>query len=188
MRRVVSGFAVIGLALAACGGGDGGDSGSSKGKEYVDAIMATFESEEEMPIPEDDARCVAEGMVDTIGVDELEAAGVTPDDIRSASDEGGPLADFKPTETQADEMVDTMFRCVDFGDVFASSLAADESAPDIPADKVECLGDAMEQSDTFRTSLRNEFLGVETSGDDESAAFVELFEQCDISLSDLVGS
>jgi hypothetical protein len=73
---------------------------------------------------EDEARCVAGGIVDGVGEDRIEELGFTPDDVDMIED-----ADF--TDDEIDTMVDVYFDCVDVRQVIVANLAAgvgDEAA------------------------------------------------------------
>lgn len=86
------------LFLVACGG-DGDDESSDDGgsdttesegssgesNEYVDTLAASMvEGEDELTLDEETATCVATAIVDLVGVDALEEAGVSPDDLAAA--------------------------------------------------------------------------------------------------------
>jgi hypothetical protein len=67
---------------------------------------------------EEEARCWAGGVVDTLGEDRLEELGFTPDDVDMI-----PGAGF--TDDEIDTMVDLYFECVDVRQLLATNLAAD---------------------------------------------------------------
>ena len=79
MRRVIS-IAIVGV-LAACG-----SSGGSEKASYVDAAMKGYKdapASTKDVMSESEARCLVEGMVDIIGVDNLKKNGIKPDDLNS---------------------------------------------------------------------------------------------------------
>lgn len=65
--RTLAAATSVALALAACGGSDGGS--SDDGGDPTDRIAALFE---EAGAPEDEARCVAEQLDDDITPDQVE--------------------------------------------------------------------------------------------------------------------
>jgi hypothetical protein len=178
------------LALASCGdddsGGSGGDSQSADGQEYVDAIMSTFDAED-AGFPEEDAQCVAERTVDIVGVDTLQEAGITPEEI-AAGDGEDLLADFEPTEEQADAIVDGFFECVDFAELFVGQMTMTTDVQ-IDEEKLRCIGERMQSSEALRASLKASVLGDESTDDpfSEDAIFT-MFEECDVELTDLMPS
>lgn len=181
-----TGVAALVLALAACGGdGDGGgdrDSQTTEGKAYVDAMMATYDPS--MGFDEQQGRCIAELAIDTIGVSTLKDAGITPEDMDSGD---SLLADYQPTEAQADSLIDGMFECIDFGELMVSQMGSTDIS--IPDDKVKCIGQAMADSSAFRDSLKADMLGVESTSSDtdiETAIFA-IFDSCEVDFADLMG-
>jgi hypothetical protein len=103
MTRVAAALTAL-LVFAGCSSGgsskpssavtsttsDAGDRGA-----YADAIYASLVAETPS-VPEDDMRCVAEAIVDGVGVDRLHAAGVTVAQARRP--------DFEPPEAIAQSM------------------------------------------------------------------------------------
>jgi len=67
-------------------GGDDDKKGPSVGGDeqaYVDALIAEFKADPDDTMPLDDAQveCMAKGFIDVLGVDRLEAAGITPENF-----------------------------------------------------------------------------------------------------------
>lgn len=179
--------AVTALALTACGGGDSGggrDSQTDEGKAYVDAMMSTYSAD--MGFTEPQARCIAELAIDTVGVQALEDAGITPDKMNSSE---GLLADYTPTTEQADQLVDGVFGCVDFGELMVSQMAADDTVT-LPEDKVRCIGNEMAKSEAFKDSLKADMLGIEATADDAAIdeAIFGIFDTCEVDFADLMGA
>jgi hypothetical protein len=87
-RRLVAAAAAV-LALAACSGG------SSDRAAYVDAASAGLLAETPTA-PADDIRCVAQAIVEGIGVDRLRRAGVSVGELRNP--------EFEPPATIATSM------------------------------------------------------------------------------------
>jgi hypothetical protein len=185
LTKAAATAAMVALALTACGGGGGGSSRESQtedGKAYVDAMMSTYSAD--MGFTEPQARCIAELAIDTVGVQALEDAGITPDKMNSSE---GLLADYTPTTEQADQLVDGVFGCVDFGELMVSQMAADDTVS-LPEDKVRCIGNEMAKSEAFKDSLKADMLGL---GSIEDAAIDEaifgIFDTCKVDFADLMG-
>lgn len=106
---------VMGSALMGC---------SSEGDDAAETPIGQALTEKflegGMVISEEDARCVAGGIVDGVGEDRIEELGFTPDNVDMI--EG---ADF--TDDEIDTMVDVFFDCVDMRQVLVTNLAADVS-------------------------------------------------------------
>jgi hypothetical protein len=176
------------VVTATRGGGDSArDSQTEEGKKYVAAMMASSDAE---TFSADEATCIAEGSVDIIGVKTLQDAGVTPDDMANSSD-SDLLPGFKPTEQQANAILDLMFGCVDFGTMFAEGMVG--SGVDLPSEKMHCVGDQLEASPAFRAFLVSTMLNPDTDTTDPSegggveAAMLEIFTKCGVSTTDLGG-
>jgi hypothetical protein len=187
MRRWVM-LTAVALLAAACGGGGDADSATDEGREYVDAIMVGMD-DDETPIDPDEARCAAEGWVDFYGVDGFRDADVSPENIRAAAEEDADfpsLVDF--TDEQADGFVDIMIECIDFGALFARQLSAEPDGPELSAEQLDCIGSALERSDEFREGMKTEALGGDASETDLTDVTARAFDECDISMSDLLGS
>ena len=71
---------LVGLSVAvACGGEDGPNR-----QAYVDeAVVWIQEDDDEVEVTDAQAACLAEAIVDAVGVDQLDDAGVSPEDLRS---------------------------------------------------------------------------------------------------------
>jgi hypothetical protein len=166
MRRFVM-LVVAGLLAAGCGGGGSvtvGDAvtvAAPTRAEYIEAMMVSGQDGLPGGVTETDVRCVAEKLVDWIGVDALVAAGVRPDDLGFGV---GGLGGFVPTEAQADGIVDINFECYDYGAIMAASFANDPSTANIPSEKAHCVGDEAEKSEAFRAGFKASYLGENIDG------------------------
>jgi hypothetical protein len=177
------------LLLAGCasssgvtGGGavaGGHDSQSAKGKAYIDAMMADF-SKSEQSITSEQARCMAGTMVDVVGVAALEKAGVTPADVTNNT---LVLGSFKPTDQQAEAMLDGIFTCVDFGKILADQLVG-ASGNSVPSDKTQCVGTALTTSSEFRTYMKQTLMGLDTQttipSDGLIPTMLQVFQTCGV--------
>ncbi|MEI8238271.1 MAG: hypothetical protein WCI22_02525, partial [Actinomycetota bacterium] len=185
---VVIVIAVV-VVVVTRGGGSSStkDSQTTEGQKYVKAMVATSDKSQ-FSGPE--TKCIADGLVDLVGVKTLRDAGVTPEKI-IASGSKDLLPGFKPTAGQANSFIDMVFRCVDFGKVLADQMAG--TAVSIPTDKLRCVGNALETNTVFRAYLVQSLLDTSTSTTDTSvgaglqATMVAVFTKCGVSLSDLAG-
>ncbi|HYZ98389.1 MAG TPA: hypothetical protein VE575_06535 [Acidimicrobiales bacterium] len=155
MGRLRLGVAVlvVGVLGAACGddgggggvfgGGDGGgsngDSSTERGQEYVDAMVAWDDENDDLT--EDEKECVSRGWVDVIGVDALDAA-TSPEEL--AESEGQSLSEvgLSLDEQQRDGFWEALAGCID-----VRQLVLDQIGEDVPEEAVACLDENM--SDDF---------------------------------------
>ncbi len=180
MRRSLAIISLTGL-LAACGGG-----GDSNKDAYIDAIAATMQADD-APFDAEQANCIATGMVDAIGVDTIEEAGVTPEEIANDEDDSQfekVTADI--SEEQANDLVDVIFggECFSFGEVLASQMG--EDGPDLSDDQIECIGDQFAKNETFKKAFVDSLITGEDNPDVDAALgdIFSIFGECDIDLAD----
>jgi hypothetical protein len=106
--------------------------------------------EDAEPSTRDEIGCVFEGWVDIIGLDTLDEAGVTPDEL--AQSEDFPAVGLEVSETQARDAADVFFDCADLVELFALSEYSEQD--------VSCVRTALENSDTeLREVMKNDLLG-----------------------------
>ena len=184
MNRMKSASVVVGvLLLASCGGSDGGKSGGATAAEgpYVDALMATFEQDETLPLDESQVRCLAEGVVKVIGVDGFEAAGMSPADI-----EGGASLDSMETLTdeQANDFLNLLFDgdCFDFEKLLTDAFM-EQGGGAMTEEQAGCMAEQFTKDESFK-----ELFAAGLKGDDSvdpTAAMGNIFDvlsACDIPL------
>jgi hypothetical protein len=155
MSRRVAATVIALLVLAACSSGGESDdasptsttSGANDEAAYVDAVFRGLNTET-TGASDDDLRCVAQAIVDGIGVDRFHDAGVTVEQV------GDP--DFEPPQSIADAMnaVDRVamaqgLQACDVGRIVGGDVSrqfARERAPDAEADasEVACFGRGFE--------------------------------------------
>ena len=137
---------------------------STDEQALVDAIVEFGLADPENELSPEDTTCVAETVVDVVGLDALGAGGITLDqpDLDAS--------DFQPTREQADVFTDRLFECMDLGDALVSSLLTDEEAPEfLTEEAARCLGDGMEGSEVFRNFLAESLF----AGDDQDNPFAD---------------
>jgi hypothetical protein len=197
MRRFIGLSVIAVLVLAACGSSGGGGSASSgKGQEYVDAMMKNYDKNGKgSGFTRAQAKCVAEGMVDAVGVDKLESVG-TPDDLASG---GNPFQTIgkKMTPAQADEVVGVLTdgRCFDFKALVVKQAKGDTSGTfaKLTGTQIECFFGELLDNKAFKQAMADSILGRDSSSDafnkafsDQSAVF-KLLSDCKIKPSQLSG-
>ena len=182
---VTSGTTASGLTqpTAPITGSNGHDSQTPEGQAYVDAMM---QSAGDSGMSDLEARCIAEGTVDIIGVQALKDSGVTPEMVA----EGGELLpDYVPTEAQASALLDTMFGCVDFGELMVAGMGVGV----LPAEQVACIGDGLETDETFRSFLISSMISsaseTETTDDPMAlqSALIDIMMSCGVDPSTVGG-
>ena len=186
MRALRSWLLVIGVVLAfaaGCGDDDSESEGSTdtasesdlsdEEQAYVDEAVNGFDAERDAPMTEDDARCIATSMVQTIGVDRLEEMGFTPESFS----EDGDLPEGAVSEADAEVIVSGMADCIDMRELFLAGFTEDES---LSPETIECLTERFDEdlvTDLMVVLLSEGEAGLsETSG--PGAALMEAYTAC----------
>lgn len=202
MIRRITTLIACAVLFAACGGDDEGskDSGAKdsgdqvetpsdpKAQEYADAIAATVQADEAAPFDDEQAQCLGAGMVDIIGVDALEEAGIEPADIE-ADQEGDSFDAIAQdlSEEQAGEIVDLIFDgdCFSFGEMIAAQMATD--GPELSTEQATCVGDEFAKNEAFKQAFANMLLTGEEDPELDAAFsdILTIFETCEIDLTAL---
>lgn len=201
MKRSLAAVPLI-LLLAACGGGGDGDDAEPTTTEasadtttatgadaeaYVDAFVTKAESRPDAALDPTELECAATGVVDILGVDAFVAADLTPEDIATRA-EGDSLADdLEVTDEQATRMAGVMFECVDFGAYFVEQFSASPDAPNIPEDKLRCIGNGLEEDPGFRDLAAQSFLDPTVKVEPDETALAGIFDDCGVTVSELSG-
>jgi hypothetical protein len=124
---------------------------------------------------DDEAACFVGSMVEGIGLDRLEAAGMTPEAFAEADDFSGLVEEAEGRRITVDAMVD----CTDFHDLVLSR-------PDVPAEHARCLREEVSERDLV------EVLVGTTSGEDEptpeaEAAYAAAVAACPEAMAAMAG-
>lgn len=180
MRRLLM-VGAITLAAAACGGEPAADS-------VAKAIATDLRSQEAFAadISEDEARCVGDGIVADLGVDDARTLGR---EGVSADDEEQSFVLASLTDDDVAAIGRAMETCVDGLDAIVVDLIATGilEAPDddfpITDDEAECVGESVAEAVPFGRLLA---IGLEGGGtddlgelsDDEALAFGAAFSAC----------
>jgi hypothetical protein len=197
MRRFVV-ITLVGL-LAACGSSSGSSGGGSDSDAYVDAAMKSYDDASDSvkaTFDRSEAECLVRGIVDAVGVDKLEDAGVEPKDLESGDSPFKSLSnDLTQSEAEDVAAVITDGECFDFTDVVVAQMSEGADNPFGKLDKtqVRCFFDAILKEKVVKQALAQSILGQ----GDSSAALQDAFSNqsklfsilgdCDIRPSELTG-
>ena len=172
MRRGFTLVILVGL-LVACG--SSGSSASGVEQKYIDAMMKSYDSSDaKQTLTRDQAQCISERFITTVGVDQLEAAKLSPADV--AKDQNAFNAVGKTlTRAQAEQVagVFTDGECVNFTDVALKQLNAGGTNPfkGVPDSNLRCMFDRLLAKPAFKDAMVEGILG--SAGSD--AAFTKAF-------------
>jgi hypothetical protein len=153
-------------ALFAVSSDSSGDSGQAD--EYVDAIMKDFESSSSTPgLSRAEARCVAEDIVDTIGVERFQKAGITPKSLRASDGDAMEGLGKDLTRPEAERLVDVVFRgdCFDIGAVFAREAREEQGTSAKTARAMACFFRKMTELPAFRKAMADSLQGKSSTDD-----------------------
>lgn len=159
MRRGTALLALLALAVTGVGCSDDDDGAA---QEYIDAVSASLLEDEEFPVDEEQADCVAETTVEAFGVDFLEENDVTPEAFAEA--EGPQDLDIEVREDQARRAAQAFVECdLPLGEFFAGPDATDEAVDCVEENldeealvdglTAEYLGDAAESEELIASSV-----------------------------------
>lgn len=165
MKKLIGVLAAATLALTACGSDSGGDKkSSSDGGDLSASEQTTADSVAseltKQGLSEDQASCIADGMVGTFGVDKLTTYGLLNDDGSVASGSNITSGDFS---TEDAEKAATVFTgCVHFSDMLTLSGLGEQ----LTDDQMACLNDKIDDE-----AFKKMMVGI-MSGDSSAAAGV----------------
>jgi hypothetical protein len=156
------------------------------GKNFVGALEAGFALTQGFDLTQ--GECVATLFVDTVGVNALQKAGVTPEFVTGNTDPNqGPFPNFVPTDDQSSTMVDGMMQCVDFGAQVLFGLTRGKDTG-VAQSKLDCLHSTMSTSAGLRTFLlkliRNELMGKPDDTEFQNVLVASL-KQCGFTQADV---
>jgi len=149
MARIVMVLVGVALVAGACSSADSGEGGRSESEqELVDEMTSQILQDQDAasPFGATEARCVSETIVDDIGLDGLDAMGITADDA------GGFWV--AASEDDANRFIDIAMSCVDF-----RSLLAAEFSAGVSRESAECLANGFPEGFVRATAvagIRNE--------------------------------
>lgn len=134
---------------------------------YVAALEADFDPS--MEASEDEIRCISEGVVEVIGVDNLQEAGISPEQLAA----NGPGA-IELDEEEAGAIADAFIDCLeDPMAVFAASMGAGD------ADATACFEENLTE-DQVRALLTAGFVSTQASepSDEFMQMMADIEEAC----------
>jgi hypothetical protein len=190
MRRKLGMMSAALILLAACGDDDGsdGDAEGSEGEatqeEFVNAVATSFrEGEDSLSLEDPGATCVATAIVDVAGVDSLNEAGVTPDDLAEANDltsTGVEVPDDAGTTIAA------ALRGCDVAEELESLVTTGllQGFSNLPPDQTECMTNALD-GDSMIDALAN-LVVDQTNSQGFEQVFVTSLRSCPVVLSEMV--
>ena len=149
------------------GGGAGGPTGESQtaaGKEYVDAMVEGGVAAGTGGFSAAELRCLGESVVDEIGVEALQAAGITPEGVRA---EGDLDVSAFVTQAQADQIATDITVCIDFAALIGAEMAGSEVQ--FTPEQMNCMGGAIEASDLVHEMFVQAITGVATQPSQQAA-------------------
>lgn len=150
--RIVAAVAAAVVLLAACGGDDGADR-----QAYVDAAVTAIGAESDLELDDDDVACLAEEVVDAAGADELDAAGITPEELRAVADLGE-----LGVEIDEDELARGVRGCeIDVGELLGGQLAASLGDMELSEEATSCISAELGDSELVADALVAGLLGDE---------------------------
>lgn len=135
-RRLLAALAAGALLVTACGDDDAG----SGDDDYVEAMAASMEQDENLPFAQDDIDCLAEEFVGALGgADRLEADGITPEDL--GGDQGLDELGLELGREEADGIAASFGNC----DVSLAELVLAEAGTDVPDEVRECVEENLDE-------------------------------------------
>lgn len=109
------------------GRSDGPVDVGADGQAYVDALVASMEGDDDFPLADGQAECFSSRLVDTIGVDRLRAAGITPEMMADDDDSSLEFTELGLSEAEGNKIYDGFGDCgVDVRAAMLASFAEDE--------------------------------------------------------------
>lgn len=161
--------------------------GGSDADAYIEALAASLQEDEDLSIDEETARCTAAAGVNTVGVDALEAADVTPEELAEPDSSLESLGVEIPDDAALD--MSAALQDCNLGETFAQVLVdsfASEETVQMPEDAATCIADNIDE-EALSMLLANSFVtGGEGSDEDFSALFGAPLAACPAVLSELL--
>lgn len=169
-RRLLAALAAGALLVTACGDDDAGNAGSGD-DEYVEAMAASMQQDEDLPFAEADIDCLSREFVEALGgAERLESEGITPEDL--SSDEGLDDLGLELGQEEADGIAASFGNC----DVSLAELVLSEAGEDVPAEVRDCVEENLDEdvlAEFFATVLVDE-----ETGDEPPEALLEPLLAC----------
>lgn len=147
--------------LFACSSGEESDGPSPERQAYVDAFVAGLENESSdsgQTLSKAENTCIAEGLVDVVGVDALKEAGLTPENIADNTNTELPAVSDEQREQLRELLFDS--GCVDMAKAIAGSFQGSlgVGATD---DQINCLAETLMENEEMQGFMVDGLLGQE---------------------------
>jgi hypothetical protein len=169
MRKVTLLFGAGVLIVGGCGGGD---SSSSADSPLVQALSSEIYAESASGVStEEEATCVADGIVTGIGEDRLETLGMTVDNV-------GNIEDYEFSDDEIDVIVDSLIGCVD-----VKTALAQEMTSQWGGEGAECVAENLDDEfirSIMATALRDPAAEMP---DEFFQTFMDIAAECDLPLN-----
>lgn len=125
---------------------------------YVDALVATYDAEEDQTYSKTQVTCLAARWVPIIGVDTFKAKGITPEKL---ADSSSNVDDLKLPEAKARKMVKAMESCgVNLVETMLTGMTEGATA-----EQKACIEDAIDAKDIEEFMVKS-FMGDESANTD----------------------
>ena len=167
MRKTVAVLCAAMFALTACGGG--GDEPTEaerqatqqddEAKENIkSSLLEQSENLAGTKVTDEQAGCVADGMVDDVGVEKLQESKLLDEDLNIREDTG----DVKMEQGDASALAGVFVDCVDMEKVLEEQLASGPAADQLTKEQRDCLTDAVD-AEVIEKALADTFQGKEAN-------------------------
>ena len=154
MKKTVAVLCAALMTLSACGNGD-----DDKARENIKT--AVLEEETDLTAgtkpTEEQADCIADGMVDDVGVETLQEYELLDEDLK-INDEADPV-DME--EGDADALAGVFVDCIDVEEMFATQFGSGEE--ELPEEQQECISDSIDE-EAMKDGLSASFQGEQDEG------------------------
>lgn len=185
MKKVT--MAVLGamtlVTVGACGGDDAGSSPAldAEGSAFATAIATSMSEDSGMPFDATQAQCIAEGVVEVVGVQAFIDAGMDASDVSSTGSFDFPELSDAQNKDLAAIFLDG--DCVDMGELMAD-LMMQSSTGSLTEEQAKCLGDGMAKSENFAGALVAAISGDDSAdpGSAMTADLMNLIDTCGVPL------
>ena len=150
MKKTAAALCAVVLTLSACGNGD-----DDKAKENIKTAVLEEEGTSltgGTEPTEEQADCIADGMVDDVGVDTLQRYELLNDNLEINDD-------ANPTDMEADDaeaLAGVFVDCIDVEEMFADQFSSSEQ--EITEEQQSCITDAIDE-DAMKAGLAASFQG-----------------------------
>ncbi|HJR25515.1 MAG TPA: hypothetical protein VJ804_08585 [Acidimicrobiales bacterium] len=179
LRRTLALLLPLAVVLGACSG-DGGSDLSPEAQAYADAFARDLADEDDgFGVSAGEGDCIGEAIMEELGVEVFQQAGVDPEDLGGAESPGQLLGEGTVTEEQAAAITAAWKDCVDLVHEFA--LRSGDQF-DLDADGLECYEDALEESNILDEYLEVSFRAADPgAGQSVLRRIVGLVQECTVS-------